>query len=36
MLTTPQLLCIHHNPSCDGCARDVEEKTDNVSLVNKT
>ena len=25
MLTPLQLLYVHPNPSCDGCARDVEE-----------
>jgi len=26
MMFTPQLPPVHHNPSCDGCARDAEEK----------
>jgi len=25
MLTPLQLPSVHHNPSCDGCARDAEE-----------
>jgi len=24
-----QLPSVHHNPSCDRCARDAEEKKDN-------
>ena len=32
-----QLGCVHHNISCDGCARDVEEKIMwEESLANKT
>jgi len=26
MFTPLQLPSVHHNPSCDGCARDAEEK----------
>jgi len=26
MFTPLQLPSLHHNPSCDGCARDDEEK----------
>jgi len=26
MFTPLQLLSVHHNPSCDGCARVAEEK----------
>jgi len=29
MLTLPQLPSVHHNPSCDACARDAEEKKEN-------
>jgi len=25
MRAPPQLPSVHHNPSCDGCARDAEE-----------
>jgi len=29
MLTPLQLSSVHHNPSCDGCARNAEEKKEN-------
>jgi len=35
--TPLQLPSVHHNPSCDGCARDAEEyKMGKKSLVEKT
>jgi len=27
IVTSLQLPSVHHNPSCDGCARDAEENT---------
>jgi len=36
LLTPLQLPSVHHNPSCDGCARDAEENRMRKSLADKT
>jgi len=37
VLAPLQLPSVHHNPSCDGCARNAEEnRMQKESLVNKT